>query len=162
MKLYRKQSGAVLAISLVMLTAITFLALMNMQRSGLQTRIVANIQQKEMVFNECKTENESAFGEYRDFSTERLALSMEENGGPLPTEIVRARHPEIDTDSFVRHKIVAAAQGGNPVTSRLRNDFSRGMDGAGVEEFELSSRCELRRSRTASNQLLGFTFYSPK
>ena len=162
MKLYRKQSGAVLAISLVMLTAITFLALMNMQRSGLQTKIVANIKQKELVFNECKTENESAFGEYRDFSTERLSESMEVNGRAIPTNVVRDRYPGMDIDASVRHKVVAAAQGGNPVTSRLRNDFSRGMDGAGIEEFELSSDCELTASGIDSGQLLGFTFFTPR
>lgn len=46
-----KQSGAVLAISLVLLTAITLLAAMNMQRSSLQTRITANILHKEQNFN---------------------------------------------------------------------------------------------------------------
>lgn len=45
------QSGSVLAISLVLLTAITLLAAMNMQRSSLQTRITANILHKEQNFN---------------------------------------------------------------------------------------------------------------
>jgi len=47
----KKQSGAVLAISLVLLSAITLLAAMNMQRAGLQTRIAANISQNEVNFN---------------------------------------------------------------------------------------------------------------
>ncbi len=47
----KKQSGAVLAISLVLLSAITLLAAMNMQRAGLQTRIAANISHNEVIFN---------------------------------------------------------------------------------------------------------------
>lgn len=46
------QSGSVLAISLVLLTMITIIALMGLQRSGLQNKIVANIQHKELVFRQ--------------------------------------------------------------------------------------------------------------
>ena len=54
----RNQSGAVLAVSLVMLTAITFLAVMSAKRSGLQTRIVSNIQHKENVCHKALSEQE--------------------------------------------------------------------------------------------------------
>jgi|TARA_B110000196_G_scaffold292816_1_gene280693 hypothetical protein len=50
-KTINNQSGSVLAISLVLLTAITLLAAMNMQRSSLQTRITANTLHKEQNFN---------------------------------------------------------------------------------------------------------------
>jgi hypothetical protein len=46
----KKQSGAVLAISLALLAAITLLAAMNMQRAGLQTRIIANTIHKDAKF----------------------------------------------------------------------------------------------------------------
>ncbi len=57
----QKQSGAVLAISLVILSAITLLAAMNMQRAGLQTRITANIYHKEETFNTVLSDQEAWF-----------------------------------------------------------------------------------------------------
>ena len=47
----KKRSGSVLAISLVILTAITLISISSLQRSGLQTKIVANIQHQEQLFN---------------------------------------------------------------------------------------------------------------
>jgi len=61
-----KQKGSVLAISLVMLTAITLVSAMSMQRSTLQTRITANIQHKETVFASAMDEQEFW---YRRFKT---------------------------------------------------------------------------------------------
>ncbi len=57
----KKQSGAVLAISLVLLTAITVLAVISMQRAGMQTRITGNILHREMLFNSAMNEQESWF-----------------------------------------------------------------------------------------------------
>lgn len=57
----QKQSGAVLAISLVLLSAITLLAAMNMQRAGLQTRIASNIFHKEETFNTVLSDQDTWF-----------------------------------------------------------------------------------------------------
>jgi hypothetical protein len=57
----QKQSGAVLAISLVLLSAITLLAAMNMQRAGLQTRITSNIFHKEETFNTVLSDQDTWF-----------------------------------------------------------------------------------------------------
>ena len=54
----KKQSGSVLAISLVMLTAITLVAMISLERAALQTKIVANIQHEEGVFQACFNEQE--------------------------------------------------------------------------------------------------------
>ncbi|MFT7411241.1 MAG: Tfp pilus assembly protein PilX [Oleispira sp.] len=57
----KQQSGSVLAISLVLLTAITVLAVMSMERAGLQTRITSNILHRELLFNSTMNEQESWF-----------------------------------------------------------------------------------------------------
>jgi Tfp pilus assembly protein PilX len=62
----QKQSGAVLAISLVILSAITLLAAMNMQRAGLQTRITSNIYHKEITFNTVLSDQETWFSRLSD------------------------------------------------------------------------------------------------
>tara|TARA_B110000196_G_scaffold259003_1_gene229874 strand:- start:4579 stop:5121 length:543 start_codon:yes stop_codon:yes gene_type:complete len=56
-----KQSGAVLAISLVLLSIITLLAAMNMQRAGLQTRIATNILHSEQKGEAALNEQELLF-----------------------------------------------------------------------------------------------------
>lgn len=75
-----KQSGSVLAISLVLLTAITLIAAMGMQRSGLQTRITANILHKELLFNTAMNEQEFWFNFLRTAGT----------GDPLLSEPIRS------------------------------------------------------------------------
>lgn len=70
-----KQSGAVLAISLVLLTAITLLASMNMHRAGLQTRITANILHQELLFNGALNEQEFWFFRLRTTDTGDPVLS---------------------------------------------------------------------------------------
>lgn len=70
-----KQSGSVLAISLVLLTAITLLASMNMQRASLQTRIAANILHKEQLFNDALNEQKMWFTTLSTGSTGDTILS---------------------------------------------------------------------------------------
>jgi Tfp pilus assembly protein PilX len=65
----KKQSGAVLAISLVLLTAITVLAVISMQRAGLQTRITGNILHREMLFNSAMNEQESWYYQLKTADT---------------------------------------------------------------------------------------------
>jgi Tfp pilus assembly protein PilX len=71
----KKQSGAVLAISLVLLTAITVLAVISMQRAGLQTRITGNILHREMLFNSAMNEQESWFYQLKTADTGDAVLS---------------------------------------------------------------------------------------
>lgn len=60
------QSGSALAISLVILTAITLISITSLQRSGLQTKIVANIQHKEQLFRIANSDQEHWFNELRN------------------------------------------------------------------------------------------------
>jgi hypothetical protein len=70
-----KQSGAVLAISLVLLTAITVIAAMSMQRAGLQTRITGNILHREILFDSTLNEQESFFYQLKTADTGDAMLS---------------------------------------------------------------------------------------
>ena len=70
-----KQSGSVLAISLVLLTAITILAVMNMQRTGLQTRIAGNVLHRELLFNTDLNEQECVFFQLKTANTGDPMLS---------------------------------------------------------------------------------------
>jgi len=58
-----KQKGSALAVSLVLLTAITLISLSSMQRSGLQTKIVSNLQHHEILFQTTLNEQEYWWGQ---------------------------------------------------------------------------------------------------
>lgn len=77
----KNQSGSTLAISLVLLTAITVMAVIGMERSGLQSKIVANIQHKENTYNVSKTVIYDGFNHIDDFQnfeiTGQLSQALE-------------------------------------------------------------------------------------
>jgi hypothetical protein len=92
----KQQSGSVLAISLVLLTAITIIAAMSMQRAGLQTRITGNILHREELFNSALNEQESWFFQLKNADTGDAMLSepmrtfnLDANGSKtyLPVEL---------------------------------------------------------------------------
>lgn len=56
--MYNRNKGSVLAISLVILTAITLISVFALERSGLQAKIVRNFQHTEMLFNSTLNEQE--------------------------------------------------------------------------------------------------------
>jgi hypothetical protein len=65
-----KQSGAVLAISLAILSAITLLAAMNMQRAGLQTRITANILHQEQRSDGALNDQQFLFSQFQNANSD--------------------------------------------------------------------------------------------
>ena len=74
------QRGSALIVSLIMLTAVTFLAVVNLQSSTTQVRIVNNLQTKETVFHTSKRELITKYVKYRKSgdSSDDLATAIEE------------------------------------------------------------------------------------
>tara|TARA_B110000196_G_scaffold318032_1_gene332486 strand:- start:2010 stop:2540 length:531 start_codon:yes stop_codon:yes gene_type:complete len=69
MKIYQsnqqlKEKGSVLVISLVLLTAITLISITSLQRTNLQTRIIANVQHSENGFNIANSELDEIYLTY--------------------------------------------------------------------------------------------------
>lgn len=170
------QSGSVLAVSLVLLTTITLVAIMGMQRSGLQSRIVSSVQHQEFVFNSALSTIYANYDFFQTSDTQALndAIEIAKNfkyqqsinnadmasikeKQPLNLSVVT--DPHITMSSSIRH-IMNKNDLGNPNTSGLRNSFSRGKNGAGTVKFELNTLAELD-SGTYSNQLLGFQLNTP-
>lgn len=172
----QKQSGAVLATSLVLLTAITLLALMGMQRSGLQTKIVANLQHQERAFHAAQSLLEDAYGTMQTASTQVLSDAIDAEA-EYRYQISIGTDPDKITDSVPLNlqtplgdhitpttNIKYKSNGndlGNPNTSGLRNDFSRGKNGMGMAKFEVESTATLPNN-ISSNQLLGFHLITPE
>ena len=61
--LFPLQRGSALIVSLVILTAITFLALISIQSSSVQLKMVNNSQKSEAVFQSALSELEAQFSE---------------------------------------------------------------------------------------------------
>ena len=72
---YSSQSGSALAIGLVILTAITLVSVTAMQRSGIQGRMVGNIQHQEQAFHAANGELEEIYQFYATQASATLALS---------------------------------------------------------------------------------------
>ncbi|MEH6448049.1 MAG: hypothetical protein V7765_05225 [Oleispira sp.] len=159
--LYEKNSGSVLAISLVMLTAITLVALFSMQRSGLQTKIVANVQHVEMLFNTAMNDQEYWFMQLKvadsgdTLLSEPLANFVLDEKNQRNYQAVNLESNADDSDavqlaSNLLH--IPPQQGelslseGNEVNSRIDYDF------------ELSTKAGLAVRNMAALQKTGLTF----
>lgn len=154
------QSGSVLAISLVLLTAITLIALMGLQRSGLQTKIVANSQHRETVYNAALSDIDETYSQIQAGNTQELSNAMDNPGQwvAFDTELTRNKHITVLTQ--VQHVSNGNALG-NPNTSRLRNTNSRGKNGAGVENFISRSLASLPNDMLSAQQI-GISIITPE
>jgi hypothetical protein len=153
-------TGSVLAISLVLLTAITLIAIMGMQRAGLQTKIVANIQHKEVAFNTAIGDIDKVYQDIQEGDTQTLSDAM---NSPLNVATASSginRNILFEVTTIISH-LDPQLEAGKVVTSGLRNDNSRGKNGAGIEVFEIATSAILPNGSN-SNQLVGMTILSPE
>lgn len=178
---YQSSKGAALIISLVMLTAVTFLAVVSLQRSTLQVRMVGNTQMKEQVFHTAMSELEANFQSINEGTQDVGKLIAEatnsvvfdEKGNPLPQK----NNDGQDILDSVQYQSVPIATGdafkNSPVainTSVLflgngaqnTHTFSGGSSvGKFIAyKFELNSIASLSGS-IASDQILGITYLAP-
>jgi len=171
------QSGSVLSISLVLLTAITLIALTGMQRSGLQTKIVANLQHKETTFIAAQNILEDAYDSFQTSDTQVLSDAMDAQKNSQYQTDIGTNPEDIDSPSVpinlgtplnpnitATSNLTYRSNGndlGNPNTSGLRNDFSRGKNGMGIAKFEVEATATLPNNIN-SDQLLGFHMITPE
>jgi len=158
---YGKSKGSTLAISLVILTAITLVATSSMQRSGLQTRMVTNIQHSEMLFNTAMNDQEYWFSELRDSESGDSLLSEPLSSFELDENNQRSYLPvELESD-ITEPKAIQLASNllhipptegqlslseGNEINSRIDYDF------------QLSSQAEFDSRSMAAKQKTGLAF----
>jgi Tfp pilus assembly protein PilX len=132
----KKQSGSVLAISLVLLTVITIISMMSLQRSGLQTKIIANIQHNENVFQAALSEQEYWYNQYNEAgnATQLLFDVINNNNQPLGLNPSRAQGENIPLQvSSTNTHIPSSADDivfsvGNEINSRISYKFHLDSD----------------------------------
>lgn len=154
------QSGSVLAISLVLLTAITLIAIMGLQRAGLQTKISGAIQHYEAAFNCNLSELDWIFQDTQRGNTQALSDAMNSEKNTSTTSSNIQRNPFCNVVTNITHNEPTLGPG-MATTSSLRNNNSRGKNGGGVQKFEITSTTSLP-NRISSSQKIGTTFFEPE
>lgn len=100
--------GSVLAISLVILTAITLVSITAMQRSGLQGKMVVNIQHKEKAFHAANSELEEIFEFYLTQGSARKALAVPINTFTIVDQL--RVYTQVDTGHTSPYNSLASQQ----------------------------------------------------
>lgn len=154
----RRQRGSALVVSLIMLTAVTFLAIVNLQSSTTQIRIVSNLQTKETVFHTSKREVLSKFSKYRrnGQSSDEMSLAISQwvNGdvASLSADVA------VDTDVINSINTTLRFRNNTPVNFNYGFSSDSSVGHLTRMKFELVTDTLDKTQRFSSSQDLGFTF----
>jgi hypothetical protein len=162
------QQGSALIVSLVMLTSVTFLAILSLQGSTTQLRVVGNLQIKEDVFHTSKRELGSQYDSYRNELTkvQELSLAMEgavkENadGAPTPEAISLDSMLDTTTEPYTQLSQLRYTQ---RIPVNLNYSFAKDSSVGAISSmpFEIVSVTTDKSERFHSNQRLGFKYNVP-
>jgi hypothetical protein len=164
-----KQQGSALVISLIMLTSVTFLAILSLQGSTTQLRVVGNLQIKEDVFHTSKRELGSQYDGYKNelAKVQDLSRAMEgavtENadGAPAPEAISLQSILDTTREPYTQLSRLR-------YTLNIPVNFNFGLDGKdssvgaiATMPFEITSDTTDSSGRFRSSQKLGFKYFVP-
>ncbi len=154
-----QQTGSALIVSLIMLTSVTFLAVLSLQSSTTQIRIVSNLQIKEDVFHTSKRELATKYDSYRksaNNSDELLsAVSLAGAAHRVDTGVV------IDSSSY--RSISSQVTSQSDIATSMNYNWSEGNSVGYFAPllFEIHSTTVDKSDRFKSEQVLGFMFSVP-
>ncbi|MEH6450756.1 MAG: pilus assembly PilX N-terminal domain-containing protein [Oleispira sp.] len=174
---YNTNKGSTLAISLVILTAITLISVSSLQRSGIQGRMVGNIQHQEKGFHAANGELEEIYQFYATQASATSALSAPLNSFDIvngeqifgtvdpghessynsysPSNTGHSQFPRLAVTSNIQH---------TGVRNSLVEGFSVGTFaeyGFTVSSQAASPSIGIAQGRTLSSQLIGIKFIAP-
>ena len=154
-----QQTGSALIVSLIMLTSVTFLAVLSLQSSTTQIRIVSNLQIKEDVFHTSKRELTTKYDSYRKtdaYSDELLsAWGLFGASKRVDTGVM------IDTSNY--RSITSQVSSQSNIQTSMNNGWSEGNSVGYFAPlpFEIHSTTVDKSDRFTSDQVLGFVFSVP-
>jgi len=182
MTLYTSNKGSTLAISLVILTSVTLISITSIQRSGIQGRMVGNIQHQEQGFHAANGELEEIYQYYATQASATQALSAPLNSfdivaGDLVFNPVEAGHESTynsyDTGNSGEQSTSSAHLPRLEVTSNIEHTGVRDslVDGFSTGTFveygfTVNSQAAepsvgIATGRTLSSQLIGIKYIAP-
>jgi len=180
---FSSNKGSALAISLVILTAITLISISALQRSGIQGRMVGNIQHQEQGFHAANGELEEIYQFYATQTSATIALANPMNnfdminGEPVYLEVTPGH-----TSTYNNYTGYGGSAGESPTSSQKpRLDVTSNIQHTGernslVEGFTVGTFVEYGFTidaqaaepsfgagvgRTLSSQLVGIKFIAP-
>jgi Tfp pilus assembly protein PilX len=151
----KKQSGSVLSISLILLTVITIISMMSLQRSGLQTKIIANVQHNENVFHAALSEQEYWYNQYNIAGNANALLFevIENDGIPLGLDPSRDQGPAIQLQVNTTNTHIPSTA--NDIVFSVGNDIVSRKN----YHFQLNTVSTIQRKPgLTSPQQTGFNF----
>jgi Tfp pilus assembly protein PilX len=187
---YSANKGSVLAISLVILTAITLVSVTAMQRSGLQGRMTGSLQHNKIAFHTANSELEEIYDFYSSqaSATEALASALNEftivdkeqkdDAGNTVTKEVQAFHSITSGHTSTYSNYNPHSGGSNGTNQAVRLDLASTIQHTGsrnslVEGFTIGAFVEYGFVATAtasepaiagrllSSQAIGIKYIAP-
>lgn len=171
----RQSKGSALAIGLVILTSITVISITSMQRSGIQGRMVGNIQQKELGFHAANGELEQIFQFYSSQPSATSALAAPLNSFDIvngeqvfsPVAPGHESHYNQESSSGQSYSKPKLAVSSNIVHTGSANSLVEGFSIGTFVEFgfvvtgQSTTPIELGNPKQLSSQSLGIKYIAP-
>ena len=155
-----KNEGSALIVSLVMLTAVTFLAILSLQSSTTQIRMVTNLEIKEEIFHTTARELNTKYNKYRDQSQgiDKLQAAIEASVSDNPLLTLEA---DIDIANEKIDRISSVLEYTSKIPPSLNFGLSDENTVGGLIRlpFEMSADVVDTSKRYQSKQILGFNFF---
>ncbi|MEQ3693566.1 MAG: pilus assembly PilX N-terminal domain-containing protein [Thalassolituus sp.] len=160
-----KQRGSALVVSLVMLTSVTFLAVLSLQGSTTEIRIVANMQIKQEMFYTTERELSAKFNRYKETKANSQELK---DAKPLSTNaLIADQFKDVRTEITVDATKIDSAKSKlryiNIATSTVNNNLIVGssLGSFAIAPFEIIAETTDLSKRFKSEQLTGFSYLAP-
>ena len=163
--------GATLAVSLVMLTSVTLLALVSLQRSALQSKMVSNFQIKQTAYDIAYSEVEAKFQDSASQNSDNQNMLAALNSVQLGDNGVAQRDPVTNAPLTVPVNLAAESRYGHPnmaIATNLRYtgtptslNHTLSGDSSKGEFTEYQFRIESQVNATnniGSHQAFGFSY----
>jgi hypothetical protein len=182
-KPYSSNKGSALAIGLVILTAITLVSVTSMQRSGIQGRMVGNIQHQEQGFHAANGELEEIYRFYATQASATVALSEPLNNFDIinDEQVFHQVDPGHNStyNSYAERESSNGQSSGHPPKTRLdvasniqhtgeRSSLVAGFSVGTFVEYGFVVTAEssepsfgIAPGKTLSNQVVGIKYIAP-
>ncbi|GAA6144339.1 hypothetical protein [Thalassolituus maritimus] len=155
------QQGSALIVSLIMLTSVTFLAILSLQSSTTQIKIVNNLQIKEDVFHTTKRELRKQYDGYLDDinKADELTEAFQNSAVGEVNQLL----PEISLTEANVSAVASAVESLQATPVNLNFSFAKNssVGALATMKFELTSDVQDTTAKFRSSQRLGFNYYIP-
>jgi len=155
------QKGSALIVSLMMLTSITLLAVISLQSSTTQIRIVTNLEIKEEIFHTTKRELTKQYDGYKEDMDKQseLQAAFSASSSQATTSLV----PQISMSDADIKTVASALEALDSTPISMNFTFAKNSSSGYMStmKFELRSNVEDSTERFNSQQRMGFNYYVP-